>query len=508
MQYPGGHARETGETVTYTYTPQMALKSVFGNGDPTDATDDTYYAQFLAYDAAGRLKRLNTAALFSDEFPDSTLNANWSWYKPLTGPSYSLTVRPGWLRLSVPADKAYNHWATTNNAPQMQTAAPSGDWIMETKVNLSSQTGSGFHGGLMVRFSATDIAYWGFMQGKNLALKRSTSGTATLLSATNTASTVWLRVRKQATTYWFEYKVNDADNWTTVGSRTWTTVPQQVGLILRTWSVAAINLDFDRFNLIKDPRLDLQYTYDMAGNISAIQNNLATGESTGYEYDALDRLETVSGAQNESYAYDGASGVLSTKTVGSAPALSYSYGVQSSTTCQGGGIRSIAHAVSSFNGVSYGYDCNGNMTTRGGLTLSYDAENRLTGVSGTTTANFTYDGDGRRVKGVEGGVTTVYIGNYYEWSAGDSTSYYYAGGQRLAMRRAGYSANNGLFWLLSDHLGSTRAVLDGSSGAATQSVTYNAWGGIKSGTLNLTSFTYTGQRRQQIGQPGLPHPVA
>jgi YD repeat-containing protein len=36
--------------------------------------------------------------------------------------------------------------------------------------------------------------------------------------------------------------------------------------------------------------------------------------------------------------------------------------------------------------------------------LSYDAENRLTGVSGSATATFVYDGDGRRVKGTVGGV--------------------------------------------------------------------------------------------------------
>jgi YD repeat-containing protein len=46
----------------------------------------------------------------------------------------------------------------------------------------------------------------------------------------------------------------------------------------------------------------------------------------------------------------------------------------------------------------YQDDANGNMITRivGGQTynLSYDPENRLVGVSGATTATFTYDGDG------------------------------------------------------------------------------------------------------------------
>ncbi|MBN2004732.1 MAG: RHS repeat protein [Anaerolineae bacterium] len=46
--------------------------------------------------------------------------------------------------------------------------------------------------------------------------------------------------------------------------------------------------------------------------------------------------------------------------------------------------------------VKYGYDANGNQIARtlsGSLsTLTYDAENRLTAVSGATSASFVYDG--------------------------------------------------------------------------------------------------------------------
>jgi YD repeat-containing protein len=48
-------------------------------------------------------------------------------------------------------------------------------------------------------------------------------------------------------------------------------------------------------------------------------------------------------------------------------------------------------------------------------TLSYDAENHLTNVTGSATAQFTYNGDGQRVKSVENGTTKVYIGSYFEW---------------------------------------------------------------------------------------------
>lgn len=80
-----------------------------------------------------------------------------------------------------------------------------------------------------------------------------------------------------------------------------------------------------------------------------------------------------------------------------------------------------AHAVSSTSsGWTYQYDANGNMTSRGNgtlsFTLTYDGENRLTNVSGSAGATFVYDGDGQRVKGTAAGVTTYYIGNYFEWT--------------------------------------------------------------------------------------------
>ena len=59
------------------------------------------------------------------------------------------------------------------------------------------------------------------------------------------------------------------------------------------------------------------------------------------------------------------------------------------------------------------YDANGNMTTRvEGVTYNqaWDAENRLTSVTGNGTTTFTYDGDGARVKKVDATGTTAYVG--------------------------------------------------------------------------------------------------
>jgi hypothetical protein len=65
--------------------------------------------------------------------------------------------------------------------------------------------------------------------------------------------------------------------------------------------------------------------------------------------------------------------------------------------------------------------------------------------------------------------TTLYVGNHFDWTSAGYTKYYYHGAQRLAMRRNGYASGNGLFFLLTDHLGST-AVQTTSNGTLSASM--------------------------------------
>jgi RHS repeat-associated protein len=134
-----------------------------------------------------------------------------------------------------------------------------------------------------------------------------------------------------------------------------------------------------------------------------------------------------------------------------------------------------------------------------GQILGYDAENRLTSVQTSAgTATFTYDGDGNRVKGTVGGVTTTYIGNYFEWTGSTSTmkKYYYAGSIRVAMRTGSGTGITGVNWLFGDHLGSQSVTAD-ASGSKIAEVRYKAWGEDRYvwGTTP-TSYRYTGQRSE------------
>jgi RHS repeat-associated protein len=93
------------------------------------------------------------------------------------------------------------------------------------------------------------------------------------------------------------------------------------------------------------------------------------------------------------------------------------------------------------------------------------------------------------VKSAEGNLTIVYIGGAYEYQAGAVTKYY-AG---AAMRRSGYPDSNGLFYLLSDHLGSTSVVVS-QTGVAQAFYYYYPFGDSRSGEFsNLTRNRFTGQ---------------
>ncbi len=97
-----------------------------------------------------------------------------------------------------------------------------------------------------------------------------------------------------------------------------------------------------------------------------------------------------------------------------------------------------------------------------------------------------------------GGVTTYYVGNYYEWT-GSMTSmvkYYYAGGQRVAMRQG----SSTLYFLLGDHLGSTSLTAN-SNGTLYTEQRYYPWGDTRynSPATTPTAYQYTGQRKDATG---------
>ena len=123
---------------------------------------------------------------------------------------------------------------------------------------------------------------------------------------------------------------------------------------------------------------------------------------------------------------------------------------------------------------TYSYDNNGNVVSKtdslGNWTFDYDEENRLTQVNrpGGLTINDKYDGLGRRIQRTTSAgsneryvydTTEVLIDLNSDWSA--TTVYLNGLGVDNHLRQT--SANTGVSYVLTDHLGSTSALTDTSA---------------------------------------------
>ncbi len=132
------------------------------------------------------------------------------------------------------------------------------------------------------------------------------------------------------------------------------------------------------------------YTLDLAGKRTQVSEADATVRA--YTYDSIDRLtgETVTGSLSyaKAFEYDPVGNRLTQTTTGAgAGAVTYRYDVRDQLTTE--------------NGTAYGYDLNGNVTSKAGeATYAWDFENRLMSatMSDGSVVGHVYDPDGNRVK--------------------------------------------------------------------------------------------------------------
>ncbi|MEZ5424328.1 MAG: RHS repeat-associated core domain-containing protein [Pyrinomonadaceae bacterium] len=238
--------------------------------------------------------------------------------------------------------------------------------------------------------------------------------------------------------------------------------------------------------------LKLEYKYNTVGNTdnngSMLEQKITVptvGGSSGftatqtYAYDGLNRLasatETISSTQTwkQEFSYDRygnknfVTGSGHTTTLGACP----------TTQCN----PSFNTATNRFSsGQGYTYDANGSLTVDAtGQQYTLDAENRQTVLkdgSGNNLAEYTYDGEGKRVRKLiwSSGVVTHFVYDaggtlIEEWTTTpapegtkdkpsvSTTSYVYAG-SRLISTETG----SGTTYVTVDHLGSTRVTTDGA----------------------------------------------
>tara|TARA_R110000868_G_scaffold43628_1_gene146307 strand:- start:799 stop:5604 length:4806 start_codon:yes stop_codon:yes gene_type:complete len=221
---------------------------------------------------------------------------------------------------------------------------------------------------------------------------------------------------------------------------------------------------------------DKNYTFNTLGDISDIADLTTPATNQTFEYDVVQRLADAQGSYGAlAFSYD-AIGNRLTKTVN---------GVDDIYQYSNNRLQTAANKTMT-------YDANGNLTSRGAETYSYNDANRLENAL-VTSGTYTYDYNplGQRVIKDSNGQKRFY---HYDPSGlllaetdqnGQTlVEYYYLNGQRLAINLAGT-----IYYVHTNHLDAPLALTD-ANGTVVWQASYTPFGEISSITNNLpASFT-------------------
>jgi RHS repeat-associated protein len=253
--------------------------------------------------------------------------------------------------------------------------------------------------------------------------------------------------------------------------------------------------------------LDYSYEYyDANGHnnnrIRSIVDGTDSAYSVNYSYDQYNRLtHATAAAYTRAYAYDPFGNLRTvTGTGGPNPNYTLNYEENSTTAPATNRILSVTENGST---QPFTYDNAGNLTLGDGMTYAYDAANRLTSVNNGVLGQYGYDGDGARVKKVEGGVSMHYVRSskfgrvaFEVGQASLQRVYVYSGSGKLLLEQA---TDGQIYWLHTSHLNSTRAMTD-SSGNLSYKGQFDPHGQMllewsATGNPNLNTLKFTGYER-------------
>lgn len=260
----------------------------------------------------------------------------------------------------------------------------------------------------------------------------------------------------------------------------------------------------------------MSYAYDDAHRLASITQGSAVVQ---FAHDAANRRTglTLPSGIVAAYGYDDASQLTGIAyTLGSNPVgdLVYAYDLAGRRTDVTGSLartglpaavgttaHDAANRVTDWNGATVTYDDNGNMLSDGARSFTWDARNRLVAISGAASASFAYDAVGRRISKTVGGGTTDFVYDglnpVQERSSGGVVANLITGlGIDEFIRRTDASGDRDF---VTDALGSTLALADGS-GAVQTSYTYDPYGNAQlTGAASSNSYQYTGRENDGTG---------
>jgi len=237
-------------------------------------------------------------------------------------------------------------------------------------------------------------------------------------------------------------------------------------------------------------------TYDAAGRRTSVARG---GSATYYGYDAAGRMAAqalafAGGTGNvyESFAYNPASQLTSRTRTNDAYAWTAHENVDRPYTANG------LNQYTAAGQANFDYDDNGNLTSDGATTFTYDVENRLVAASGVKNAVLRYDPLGRlyEVNGPLGLTRFVYDGDHVaaEYNAAGTVLRRYMWGpdadEPIVWDEGGTLNCTGTRFPLRDRQGSVVAAAD-CAGALIGINRYDEYGIPQIG--NIGRFQYTGQ---------------
>lgn len=219
------------------------------------------------------------------------------------------------------------------------------------------------------------------------------------------------------------------------------------------------------------------YTRNGNGSLTGTTATDISPSSESFGYDSNNRVNSYN---SQSLGYDNA-GNMTTTDNGSTVAHDNANEVTSVTPS--GGSAS-----------TYGYNSEGDRTSAGSNSYSYDLANRMTGfTNGTTTASYAYDGNGQRTSKTVGSTTNNFVYDNAEGTSqilSDGTNDYIYGPNGTPVEQVNGST---VTYLQQDQLGSTR-VLTNQSKNVVGTYSYDAYGNTVSHTGTVsTPLEYAGQ---------------
>ncbi|MGC1547039.1 MAG: RHS repeat-associated core domain-containing protein, partial [Rhodanobacter sp.] len=297
-------------------------------------------------------------------------------------------------------------------------------------------------------------------------------------------------------------------------------------VIATTAPQGSINYVYDaagrRISMTPAAQATINYGYDNANHLtSIIQGN----EAVQLAYDAANRRATLTlpNSVTVNYGYDSANELTGlTYTQGNGTNLgnlTYSYDSDGRRIGKTGSLATdvlpmpttkpamfdLNDREASFNGQALSYDADGNLTSDGTNTYTWNARNQLTQVSqnGVAQLSYAYDALGSRVsKTVQGGAPMQYLydGENIVQETQGSTINPILNGLNIDER---YARNDviGRTYFLTDALSSTIALTD-MTGAIREQYSYDPYGNVTpSDTMTgLTNpYQYTGRESDSSG---------